>query len=96
MDKQSVMVFLKVDYGFACHSYLCSENKNNGDLFKRLTNFSNPLSFFVLKNIFSTLEKKFRTSVRSFNCVIGGLQPISRDKDNNAAMCNSCWTNKRS
>ena len=59
---KSVMVFLKVDYGFACHSYLCSENKNSGDLSKRLTNFSNPLSFFVLKNIFSTLEKKFRIS----------------------------------
>ena len=88
------MVFLKVDYGFVGHSYLCSENKNSGDLFQRLTNFSNPLSFFVLKNIFSTLEKKFIQFVAT--CVIGGLQPISRDKDNNAAMCNSCWMNKRS
>ena len=27
---------------------------------------------------------------------IGGLQPISRDTDNNAAMYNCWWTNKRS
>ena len=27
---------------------------------------------------------------------IGGLQPNSRDKDNNAAMYNCWWTNKRS
>ena len=27
---------------------------------------------------------------------IGGLQPISRDTDNNAAMHNCWWTNKRS
>ena len=27
---------------------------------------------------------------------IGGLQPISRDTDNNAAMFNCWWTNKRS
>ena len=73
---KSVMVFLKVDYGFVCHSYLCSENKNSGDLFKRLTNFSNPLSFFVLKNIFSTLEKKFRISVRSFNSSLLVLQVV--------------------
>ena len=26
---------------------------------------------------------------------IGGLQPISRDTDNNAAMYNCWWTNKR-
>ena len=29
-------------------------------------------------------------------CSIGGLQPISRDTDNNAAMYNCWWTNKRS
>ena len=28
--------------------------------------------------------------------IIGGLQPISRDTDNNAAMYNCWWTNKRS
>ena len=27
---------------------------------------------------------------------IGGLQPISRDRDDNAAMYNCWWTNKRS
>ena len=27
---------------------------------------------------------------------IGGLQPVSRDTDNNAAMYNCWWTNKRS
>ena len=27
---------------------------------------------------------------------IGGLQPISRDTDNNAAIYNCWWTNKRS
>ena len=27
---------------------------------------------------------------------IGGLQPISRDTDNNAAMYSCWWTNKRS
>ena len=27
---------------------------------------------------------------------IGGLQPISRDTDNNASMYNCWWTNKRS
>ena len=30
------------------------------------------------------------------NFTIGGLQPISRDTDNNAAMYNCWWTNKRS
>ena len=29
-------------------------------------------------------------------CLIGGLQPISRDTDNNAAMYNCWWMNKRS
>ena len=28
--------------------------------------------------------------------LIGGLQPISRDTDNNAEMYNCWWTNKRS
>ena len=31
-----------------------------------------------------------------FSSDVGGLQPISRDTDNNAAMCNCWWTNKRS
>ena len=33
-------------------------------------------------------------SVAEVYC-IGGLQPISRDTDNNAAMYNCWWTNKR-
>ena len=31
-----------------------------------------------------------------YSYAIGGLQPISRDTDNNAAMYNRWWTNKRS
>ena len=32
----------------------------------------------------------------TFRLTIDGLQPISRDTDNNAAMYNCWWTNKRS
>ena len=31
-----------------------------------------------------------------YKSAMGGLQPISRDSDNNAAMYNCWWTNKRS
>ena len=33
---------------------------------------------------------------KSNSFVIGGLQPISKDTDNNAAMYNRWWTNKSS
>ena len=33
---------------------------------------------------------------KDFRLYIGGLQPISRDTDNNAAMYNCWWTSKRS
>ena len=37
----------------------------------------------------------FGASLIMRNDIIGGLQPISRDTDNNDAMYNSWWTNKR-
>ena len=40
-------------------------------------------------------ENKMYKLKRSIQ-TIGGLQPISRDTDNNAAMYNCWWTNKRS
>ena len=40
--------------------------------------------------------KKWQRWGEEFNWSIGGLQPTSRDTDNNAAMYNCWWTNKRS
>ena len=41
-------------------------------------------------------SKGKRKSGSGQSAPIGGLQPISRDTDNNAAMYNCWWTNKRS
>ena len=42
------------------------------------------------------LHKRIDTRLIGEKGSIGGLQPISRDTDNNAAMYNCWWTNKRS
>ena len=41
-------------------------------------------------------DTKNQTQKPNLGVNIGGLQPISRDTDNNATMYNCWWTNKRS
>ena len=47
----------------------------------------------VAKGSYSKTNLQLTSTV---TVIIGGLQPISRDTDNNAAMYNCWWTNKRS
>ena len=50
----------------------------------------------ILESISKFFKRAFRFGYTNNLYVIGGLQPISRDTDNNAAMYNCWWTNKRS
>ena len=57
------------------------------------TVFAEYLDYF---HSISDVEARLSLMYKVSNNLIGSLQPMSRDTDNNAAMYNCWWTNKRS
>ena len=69
-------------------TYICTIKQPRG--FESRREKSQSVNVMVM----GKMKKKYQ--LRRVNSSIGGLQPISRDTDNNAALYNCWWTSKRS